>query len=91
VSVIDFGDYTVTTTITPNGRTEQFQWKPGTAGANEQALRQRAQTALANNQAFLGLAAPTNAQAVAQVQALTRQVNGLMRFLLGTFDTITDS
>lgn len=91
MSTVDYGDFTITTTVTPNGRTQQVQWKPGTTGANQQALQQRAQTALTNNQSFLAIAAPTQAQAVAQVQALTRQVDGLIRFLLGAFDTIADS
>jgi hypothetical protein len=91
MSTVDYGDYTITTTVTANGRTQQVQWKPGTQGANVVTLLQRAQTALTNNQTFLAIASPTQAQAVAQVQALTRQVDGLIRFLLGTFDTITDS
>lgn len=91
MSTVDFGDYTITTTVTPNGQTRQVQWKAGTAGANQETLRQRAQTALTNNQTFLAIASPTQAQAVTQVQALTRQVDGLIRFLLGAFDTIADS
>jgi len=58
---------------------------------NQETLEQRARTALANNQAYLALAAPTQAQAVAQVAALTRQVDGLIRFLLGQFDSVADS
>lgn len=56
-------------------------------GANAQAIAQKAEAALAANATFLALASPTQAQAVAQVQALTRQVNGLIRFLAGEFDT----
>lgn len=55
--------------------------------ANQQTIQQAARTALTNNQAFLGLASPTNAQAVAQVTALTRQVDGLIRLVLGQFDS----
>lgn len=33
------------------------------------------------NQDFLNLASPTNAQAVAQTKALTRQMNGLVKLL----------
>lgn len=55
--------------------------------ANMPAILDRAGQALANNQAFLGLANPSNAQTVAQVQALTRQVNALIRLTLGQFDS----
>ena len=58
---------------------------------NATALAQRAQTALSNNQNFLAITNPTNAQAVAQVKALTRQMDGVIRFLLGQFDSIADS
>ena len=54
-------------------------------------LHQQARTALVNNADFLNLPAPTyplNAVAqqrlVEQVQALTRQVNGIIRLLLGS-------
>jgi hypothetical protein len=58
---------------------------------NKITITQRAQTALTNNQNYLAIVSPTQAQAVAQVGALTRQVDGLIRFLLSQFDTITDS
>lgn len=50
--------------------------------ANAVTLRQRALTALTNDAAYLAIAAPTNAQAVAQTAALTRQVSGIIRLLL---------
>lgn len=59
--------------------------------ANAITLLGRAQTALTNNATFLAIGSPTNAQTLAQVQALTRQVDALIRFLLGQFATITDS
>lgn len=54
---------------------------------NEAQLIQKAASALANNQTFLAIASPTTAQAVAQVKALTRQVNALIRLAVGQLDT----
>jgi len=58
---------------------------------NLDTLHQKAMAALTNNATYLGIANPTNAQAVAQVTALTRQVNGIIRILLNQTDIITDS
>lgn len=52
------------------------------AASNELTLRQRAATALTTNRDFLALPAPTNAQTLTQVRALTRQMNGLIRLTL---------
>lgn len=50
-------------------------------------LLDRAPAAFANNQAFLALNSPTNAQTLAQVQALTRQVNALFKLTVDPSDT----
>lgn len=42
----------------------------------------KAWTAISNNNDFLAIASPTSAQAIAQVQALTRQMNALIKFVL---------
>ncbi|HTR71908.1 MAG TPA: hypothetical protein VMH41_16990 [Mycobacteriales bacterium] len=59
--------------------------------ANAATLRSRAAFALANNATYLGIASPTQGQAIAQVAALTRQTDGIIRLLLGALDSITDS
>ena len=60
-----------------------------TATVNAATLRTQAQTALANNTTYVGIATPTNAQVVAQVQALTRQTNAIIRLLIGQLDALT--
>lgn len=62
-----------------------------TQQANQQTLLSKAQTALGNNQTYLAIASPTNAQVAAQVKALTRQVDALIRLQLAAFDTISDT
>lgn len=58
-----------------------------TADANATTLRTRAQAALTANATFLGLASPTNAQLVAQVQLLTKESSALIRLVLGQLDS----
>jgi len=64
---------------------------PATAAilAGQDTVKARARAALAANATFLALPAPTAAQAVAQVAMLTRQVNGMIRLLLGATDDLT--
>jgi hypothetical protein len=57
-----------------------------TAAVNADALRQAAADALATNRTYVGLATPTAAQTTAQVKALSRQVNALIRLALGQLD-----
>lgn len=52
------------------------------AVANFASLVSKAQAAIAANQTFLAIGSPTQAQAVAQVQALTRQMDAVIYYLL---------
>ena len=67
----------------------------GYLGAPEQAriitIEDRARQAFAANLTYLNLASPTTAQNTAQVKRLTREVNGLLRFLLADFSTDADT
>jgi len=88
----DEGDYTRTITGEPAWDnptawlTVTLTPKAGTPAANADTIAGQARTALATNRTFLALGAPTNAQTLAQVQALTRQVTGLARLVLGQLD-----
>jgi hypothetical protein len=53
---------------------------------NEETIRDRAAQALATNRTYIALANPTTAQNTAQVKALSRQMNGVVRLLLGLLD-----
>jgi hypothetical protein len=50
---------------------------------NKRTIYDQARQALIDNRAFLDLSSPSNAQVLAQVKALTRQNNKIMRLLLG--------
>lgn len=65
----------------------QAAYGPGTPPANLTDLQAKAQNAIASNQNFLAIASPTNAQAVAQVQTLTRENTAIIRLLLGLLDS----
>lgn len=62
-------------------------WKPGSAGFVERDIATKMRNALAVNATYQALAAPTAAQNTAQIQALTRECNGIMRTLLASFDS----
>ena len=82
--------------VSGSRRELRTEWKPGSEGltlqqanATASTLEQRARTAIANNRTFLELAAPTNADVVARVKALTRQMNGLIKLTVAR-DTLAD-
>lgn len=57
-----------------------------TEPTNRDLLMQRAETAMQGNRDYLALASPNTQQAVAQVNALTRQVNALIRLTVGRLE-----
>lgn len=54
---------------------------------NRQTIEDQAEAALDTNATFLDLTSPTNAQILAQVKALTRQNQGIIRLVLGRLET----
>lgn len=59
---------------------------PTIEDANAEAIRAQAQAAMAANRTYLAIASPSAAQTTAQVKALTRQVQALIRLALGQLD-----
>lgn len=58
-------------------------------GALREELEDKVVNAFQSNNAFLAIASPTNAQVLAQVKALTRQNNAIMKLLVSKL--MTDS
>lgn len=56
---------------------------------NQPIIQAKAVAALAANATYLAIVTPTQAQAVAQVGALTSQVNAIVRLILGQFGATT--
>lgn len=84
--VYEDDEITVWRTEHQHGTDERIEPKPGTATANRETLERQGLTALDTNRAFIALAAPTNAQTLAQVKALTRQNIAIIRLLLNRLD-----
>ena len=53
---------------------------------NRDTIQDQATQALTANRTFLAIATPTAAQNAAQAKALTRQMNGVLRLVLGKVD-----
>lgn len=68
----------------PRVETGRVPLPPESRNAN--AIKQAAGLALDANTVYLGIANPSNAQVAAQVKALTRQMNKLIRLATGRFD-----
>jgi hypothetical protein len=58
---------------------------------NQSLLLIKATQALLDNKAFLDLAPPTQAQALNQIQALTKQVNALIRMATANVGAVDDT
>lgn len=58
-----------------------------TTQANQATIQAKALAALAANATYLAIATPTQAQAVAQVGALTQQLDAVIRLILGQFSS----
>lgn len=67
-----------------NSRTETYE--VSTEQVNDETIRAQALSALAANKTFVALATPSTAQNAAQIKALSRQVNGVIRLLLQQLD-----
>lgn len=57
----------------------------------EETIRDRAKAAVGNNAQFLALAQPNQSQLAAQVRALTKECNALLRLALGLVDSDADT
>lgn len=57
-----------------------------TEQVNRETIEAQAITALTNNTDYLAIPTPTQAQAIAQVEALTRQNNKIIRLILGRLE-----
>lgn len=58
-----------------------------TRSINKEALLSKAEQALSTNATFLAIASPTNAQTLAQVKALTKQINALIKLAVNDLNS----
>lgn len=65
---------------------EDIEPSPGSSLANQAAIYDAARQALGTNRNYVATASPTAAQTTAQVKALARQQNGIIRLLLNALD-----
>lgn len=87
---VELVDKVPTVTWTPRAKTPA-ELAAATTTTNTATLEAKARAAIIANGTYLALAAPTNAQTLAQVRALTRQMTALVRLSLrgGLLDDTT--
>ena len=86
------GALTITRAYTAQETSDaQARASTATSTANLANLRAKAQNALNNNATYLAIASPTNAQAVAQIGALTRQMDAVIRILMNLLSDTTNT
>lgn len=86
IVIAETADYRIVRNTSPAGFTDTIEFNPGTQGANQATLEDLARQALVTNRTYVAIASPTAAQTTVQVKALSRQMNGLIRLLLGQLD-----
>lgn len=59
------------------------------ADQNERTIRQLLAVALETNRTYIALASPTAAQTASEIKAIARQLNWLIRTVLGQLDETT--
>lgn len=90
--ILDDGTVHTVATYSDGSRTDTWTPAAGSPAANAQTLYGKAAQALANNATYLALPSPSTAQNTAQIKALTRQVNAVLRLLVvGDTSTISDT
>lgn len=75
-------------TRTANGGTVETRAKPNSDAERAQQLLTRLDQAIATNSTYIALANPSVAHNTAQLKALTRQVQALLRFRQNLFSAL---
>jgi hypothetical protein len=81
-------NFEIWATRTQNGGTVENRIKANSDADRARSIEQKIRDAIATNKTFLALANPSNAQTLAQVKALTRQNNNIIRKLAGLSDEV---
>lgn len=82
------GDVDIWATRSTAGGTAERRIRAGTDTDRAQQLQVRLTQAIAANSTYIALVAPSNAQVAAQLRALTRQVQALLRMQQGQLGAV---